>query len=294
VAGRLIAGVAAGAATLALVCGGGGAARAQVEACPPPAYPGDLAPREAIAQWMAYRAALAALPRELPVMAALAESGLANLPGADSAGYFQMRTAIWNQGAYAGFPQNPDLQLQWFVDQAVAVRQARLAAAMPDPAATEADYGAWVADVERPAEQARGIYQPRLAEARALIGGACVPAALDTIAPAVSVAIRERQRALHRGAIVVTVGCPDEPCTASAFATLRLPRARRPPLVVALARAVPAGHERTLRFALRGELRRRVRRALRERGSFAATLRLTLTDAAGNRSARRRTPRITG
>jgi hypothetical protein len=37
-----------------------------------------------------------------------------------------------------------------------------------------------------------------------------------------------------------------------------------------------------------------VRKALRERGSFAATLRLTVADAAGNRSARRRTPRITG
>jgi hypothetical protein len=205
-----------------------------------------------------------------------------------------MRTAIWNQGAYAGFPQNPDLQLQWFVDQAAGVRQARLAAAEPDPAASDAGYGEWIADVERPAAELRDRYQPRLAEARALIGAACLPAAIDTIAPAVSVAIRKRQRALHRGAIVVTIGCPDEPCTASAFATLRLPRARRPPLVAALARVVPAGHRRTLRFALRGDLRRRVRKALRERGSFAATLRLTVTDAAGNRSARRRTPRITG
>ena len=184
----------------------------------------------------------------------LVESGLANVPGSDSAGYFQMRTSIWNQRAYAGFAQNPDLQVQWFVDQAVGVRQARLAAGMPDPALSEAGYGAWVADVERPSEAMRDRYQLRLGEARGLIGAACVPLAVDTIAPAVRVAIRKRQRALHRGSIVVTVGCPDEPCTASAYATLRLPRARRPPLVIAAARAIPAGRERTLHFRLRGEL----------------------------------------
>ena len=297
VAGRLIAGVVAAAAALALAGGDrgeGGVARAQDAACPAVAYPGDAAPPAAIAQWMAYGAGLAALPRELPVMAALVESGMANVQtaGADSAGYFQMRMSVWNQGAYAGFPQNPDLQLRWFLDQAAQVRSARIAAGMPDPAAAEAGYGAWIADVERPPAPMRDRYQPRLAEARALIAGGCAPT--DTIPPRLIVAVRKRQHALHRGAIVITLGCPDEPCTASAFGTLRLPRAHRPPLVFAHTRAIPAGGLRTLRFALHGELRRRVRKALRDRGSMAATLRLRAVDAAGNATAGKRTPRITG
>jgi hypothetical protein len=61
--------------------------------CPlPVAYPGDNAPKDAIAQWMARGASDAGLPRELPVMGALVASGLQNLAqgGSDSAGYFQV------------------------------------------------------------------------------------------------------------------------------------------------------------------------------------------------------------
>ena len=138
-------------------------------------YPGDTAAKPAIAAWMALAAARAGLPRELPVMAALESSGLANLKSgdADSVGYFQMRTGIWNQGEYAGYPEKPELQIKWFIDQARAVRQSRLAAGSPDPAADPARYGEWIADVERPAEQYRGRYQLRLEEARDLIGSAC-------------------------------------------------------------------------------------------------------------------------
>ncbi len=61
---------------------------------------------------------------------ALVDSGLRNLSfgDADAVGYFQMRVSIWNQGAYAGFPENPELQIPWFLDQATAVRAARIAA----------------------------------------------------------------------------------------------------------------------------------------------------------------------
>jgi hypothetical protein len=55
-----------------------------------------------------------------------------------------------------------------------------------------------------------------------------------------------------------------------------------------------AGQRRTLRLALRGELRARLRRALRERRSVAATARLIAVDAAGNRTAQTRTVRIVG
>jgi hypothetical protein len=137
-------------------------------------YPGDGAPKEQLAQWMARQAHRAGLPPELPVMAGLVESGLSNLDhgDADSVGYFQMRAMYWDKGEYAGYAQNPELQVKWFIDQAVAIREKRLAAGLADFGSDPAGYGEWIADVERPAEQYRGRYQLRLEEARGLIWGA--------------------------------------------------------------------------------------------------------------------------
>jgi hypothetical protein len=133
------------------------------------AYPGDAAGLPAVADWMAGHARARGLPGELPVMAALVESGLRNLDygHADSVGFFQMRTSIWDQGEYAGYAGRPELQLQWFLDQAEAVMKQRVARGLPvdDPR----HFGEWIADVERPAEQYRGRYQLRLDEARALL-----------------------------------------------------------------------------------------------------------------------------
>ncbi len=288
-----------------------GASRAQGDPCAPPPYPGDGAPRAAIAQWMAHYAALAALPRELPVMAALVESGVANVQAgdSDSAGYFQMRASLWNAGPYAGYPQRPDLQLQWFVDQAGHVRQARISAGRPDPAAAEGAWGDWIADVERPAENLRGRYALRIAEARALIGAACAPAALppgivvavaptslapDVAPPATTAGGHRRQRAVHRGAIVIDVGCPAEACSASGFATLRLPRARRPPLILSRPVTIAAGGQRLVRFGLHGVVRARVRKALRTRAYVAVTVRVRVFDVAGNVTPRTSSVRIVG
>ena len=73
-------------------------------------------------------------------MAALVESGLRNLPDgdADSVGFFQMRVSIWNQGAYAGYADRPELQLDWFLDHAEAVKKQRIARGLPvdDPPTT--------------------------------------------------------------------------------------------------------------------------------------------------------------
>jgi cell wall-associated NlpC family hydrolase len=133
------------------------------------AYPGDDAPRENVAAWMAAAAQRRGLPAELPVMAALVESGLHNLAGgdADSVGFFQMRASIWDSGAYAGYASHPERQLNWFLDHATAVKQQRIAAGLSvdDPK----QYGNWIADVERPAAQYRGRYQLRLDEARELL-----------------------------------------------------------------------------------------------------------------------------
>jgi hypothetical protein len=129
------------------------------------AYPGDEAPRRRVAAWMADQAQLHGLPRELPVMAALVESSLTNLPGGDAAsvGYFQMQTVYWLTG-YPDYPHKPELQMKWFIDQALAVKAAR-----PELARDPALWGEWVADIENPAVAFRDRYAERLDDARALL-----------------------------------------------------------------------------------------------------------------------------
>jgi cell wall-associated NlpC family hydrolase len=132
-------------------------------------YPGDNAKPAQIAAWMGQEARRRGIPPELPIMASLTESGMQNLDHGDrdSLGYFQMRLSVWNGGPYAGYANNPKRQLDWFLDQAQAVgkqRQAR-GQSTTDPR----QYGDWIADVERPAQEYRGRYQGHLAEARSLL-----------------------------------------------------------------------------------------------------------------------------
>jgi hypothetical protein len=136
-------------------------------------YPGDSASKAEVAQWMARQAKKAGLPPELPVMAGLVESGLRNINygDADSVGFFQMRVGIWNRGEYAGYPQHAELQLKWFLDHAVALKEKRLAEGLKSFGTDPMKFGDWIADVERPAAQYRGRYQLRLDEARSLIFG---------------------------------------------------------------------------------------------------------------------------
>ncbi len=172
---------------------GGGAAdvaAAAVDAGGPNPYPGDDAPKEQIAAWMAKEAEKRGLPPQLPIMASLVESDLTNVQGghADSVGYFQMRVGIWNQGEYAGYPDKPELQVKWFLDEAEKIKDARVAAGEPidDPNS----FGEWIADVERPAEQYRGRYQLELGAANDLLGNAATapPAAAQPVAAAASAA----------------------------------------------------------------------------------------------------------
>ena len=127
--------------------------------------------RLAVAHWMASAAREAGLPGELPVMAALVESGLRNLPygHADSVGLFQMRLGVWDRGAYEGYLARPELQLRWFVEHAIAVRDARRAGGDAGFGDDPASWGEWIADIERPFEAYRGRYAERLDEARALL-----------------------------------------------------------------------------------------------------------------------------
>ena len=95
----------------------------------PAGYPGNDAGQKALAKWLAKHAEKAGLPPELPVMASLVESGVRNLDygDADSVGFFQMRTSIWDQGEYAGYGKNPGLQAKWFIDHALAVKKQAIA-----------------------------------------------------------------------------------------------------------------------------------------------------------------------
>jgi cell wall-associated NlpC family hydrolase len=135
-------------------------------------YPGDNAQPEEYATWMAAAAQKAGLPPQLPIMAALTESGMHNLSGGDrdSIGFFQMRTSVWDQGEYAGYGQNPDLQLKWFITQALAIREQRLARGETAFVSDPNQWGLWIADVERPQEDLRGRYQTHLDAANQLLG----------------------------------------------------------------------------------------------------------------------------
>ena len=80
-----------------------------------------------------------------------------------------MRVGIWNQGAYAGYPEKPELQAKWFIDQALAVKRKAIAGGNANFGKDPSKFGDWIADIERPAEQYRGRYQLQLGEARGLL-----------------------------------------------------------------------------------------------------------------------------
>lgn len=186
----------------------------------PAAYPGDDAEQKTIARWMARGAAVRDLPQELPVMAGLAESGLRNLhvAGGSYFGFFGMHKSL-NAGPYRGFPKNPELQLRWFMDTAVAVRQRAIAESGDVFGARSAEFGEWIADVERPAPENRDGYQPHFDEADALIPRSCRPS--DHVPDSTPPALRVRGARRQRGAVTLKVRCPVESCMAAAQAEPR-------------------------------------------------------------------------
>jgi len=257
--------------------GGGMPAPDFTDPCPA-LYPGDDAEQARIARWMARGAADRGLPHELPVMAGLAESGLRNLRGTSFAGYFGMSLAL-NRGDYRGFPRNPDLQLRWFTDTAMLVRQRRVAEGRPDPAGDPAGYGSWIADVERPERQYRSRYQTHLEEAGELIAGKCAaPESDDTTAPRLRIRLATRQRPLSTGGIAVGARCPDNDClvgvTVEIGDSVRRAAAREP---------TSSGYT-----TLTVGVPRAVRRELRRGHAVRARVTAIASDTAGNPTARGR------
>lgn len=138
------------------------------------AYPGDNASQKATARWMGRAAQAAGIPPELPVMTALVESGLHNVQAGDgdSIGFFQMEKGVWNRGPFAGFWRNPPVQLRWFINQAITVREGWVQAGDTNFGSSPSEYGLWAADIGRPASQYRGRFQLRLLGARELLRSA--------------------------------------------------------------------------------------------------------------------------
>jgi hypothetical protein len=205
------------ASTAAAQDGGGGATPPPPGDPCPTVYPGNKAGRKPIAQWMARAAAVRDVPEQLPVMAAMAESGLRNLhqKGNPFAGFFSMHSSL-NKAPYKGFKKHPDLQLRWFLDTAVIVRQRKLAEGREDYGADPASYGIWIADVERPAPKNRKGYQPYLDDAEELLPQPCSPSGFepDEQAPPLNVSAAGRQRDV----VTIKARCPREPCLVGAYA----------------------------------------------------------------------------
>lgn len=248
------------------------------------AYPGDSAEQVDFANWMANGAFRAKLPSELPVMAALVESGLRNLNygDADSVGFFQMRTSIWNTGIYKGYLKNPELQLQWFLTTAADVRASYIKNGKGDPALSSASYGVWIADIERPAAQYRGRYQPRLNDAQALIGKTCGNlVGVNVMAPVSSLRLTRRQHPARSGRIAVSVRCPKDACLASMSATFRLPGRSKPVKLYSDTTMLAPGHRQQVKLSVPRSIRGKLRRQLRGGVTTRARLRISVAGTNG-------------
>lgn len=248
------------------------------------AYPGDSAGGAQFANWMANGAVLEQVPGELPVMAGLVESGLRNLNygDADSVGFFQMRTSIWNAGKYKGYLKNPELQMRWFLDQAASVRASYIKNGKGDPAQSTSKYGVWIADIERPAEQYRGRYQLRLKDAQSLISQTCPNlSGVNVLAPLSSLKIKSRQHPARGGAIVVRVKCPKASCIASVTAQFRLPGRRGVIKLESDTAMISAGHHANVKVRVPRSVRRSIRTRLTGGSTTRARLRISVGGVSG-------------
>jgi hypothetical protein len=252
-------------------------------------YPGDNATTVDYANWMANGAYKAKIPSELPVMAALVESGMRNLSygDADSLGFFQMRTSIWNSGAYKGYAKKPELQLQWFLDQAAKVRLAQIASGKGDPAISDAKFGVWIADIERPAARYRGRYQPRLKEARGLIDQTCPNlTSVNVLAPASALSYKRRQHPARNGAIKVGVSCPKAACLATLGVNFKLPGSTSTIKLASDTTMLAAGRRGTVKATVGKRLRSKIRRKLGRGGSVRARVRISVAGTNGQATVR--------
>lgn len=247
-------------------------------------YPGDAASSESFANWMANAAWAKKVPAELPIMAGLVESGLKNLNygDADSLGFFQMRTSVWNNGQYKGYATHPELQLKWFFDQAASVRANYIANKKADPAASESTYGVWIADLESPAAQYRYKYQLRLGEAKKLIKATCPDLeGVNVDAPVSNLTIKHKQHPGRSGAIAVRVSCPEVTCVATGSAVFRLPGRKSVVRLASDTYMIPGKGHVTMKLRIPHSIRKRIRSALTGGATTTARLRISVAGTNG-------------
>ena len=143
---------------------------------PPPlsgvsgAYPGDDAPKEQIAAWMARRRRSAGSRPSCRSWPRWSSRGVKNLNfgDADSVGFFQMRVSDLEPGRVRGLPREAGAPGE-VVPRPGRARSRSSASRAASPSDDPSQFGEWIADVERPAEQYRGRYQLRLDEAKGLL-----------------------------------------------------------------------------------------------------------------------------
>lgn len=137
-------------------------------------YPGDNAGPQAIARWMGAAAQKYGLPPELPVMAALAESGLKNhAPYPDGGpsyddlamGFFSIHPSRARSNGYdwEQMRRRPQLQIEWFIGEANKIKS-RWASKGPS------GYPGWIQDIEKSANPTGSQYAAQYSRARSLLG----------------------------------------------------------------------------------------------------------------------------
>ncbi len=197
--------------------------------------------------------------------------------------------------------------LSWFLDQAIAIKQQRVAGGDLSYGGDETRYGEWAADVQRPAEQFRGRYQPRLAEARGLIASACVdvvpppadsppsappggappPTPPDVTPPTLAIARSLGAKSLGK-TLAVPVRCPAESCVVWATGSISVPTAARVFRISASRRTLASGIRASVRLSLGRKLRKAAARALGDGRKVKGSVVVHATDSSGNETAARR------
>ena len=107
-----------------------------------------------------------------------------------------------------------------------------------------------------------------------------------------SFSAKKAQRVLRQKGVIVQATCPQEACVASAAGTINVPGAKRRSSAAkrhklrSAKRSLAKGKKTRLKLRLRKSTVRAVRRALRARKKVRARVKVTVTDAAGNKKSK--------
>jgi CSLREA domain-containing protein len=118
------------------------------------------------------------------------------------------------------------------------------------------------------------------------------PAPKDTRAPVATLSASSKQR-LAGGSLVLKLKA-DEPSTATVSATINVPGASKTYKLKSVKKDLVAGKTLTVKLKISKSLREKVRKALARRRTVKATLKVSVADAAGNTTSKRKTVKAKG